>query len=410
MTEKRKIFNDPVHGFITVPYRVLFNVIEHPWFQRLRRIKQLGLTDYVYPGASHTRFHHALGATHLMQKAINMLRLKGTAISHPEEKGALLAILLHDIGHGPFSHTLEKCLIEGVSHEQISITYMEAFNEMFDGELDLALAIFRGEYEKPFLHELVSSQLDVDRMDYLTRDSFFTGVSEGVVGIDRIIEMLEVKDGHIVVEAKGLYSIERFITARRLMYWQVYLHKTVLCVEHMMIKAVERARELTAAGEDLPGSKSLTFFLEHNREVLDFSAGGSGLAHFGKLDDFDVISAIKAWSDSEDQILSKLCQAIIQRKLFKVEMQAKPFGEEKINLLTERIGKHFDLEQKDVHYFLISDTTSNHAYDRSSGSISILHKDHRLVDFSEESDHGDLGSIIEPVSKYYLCYPKDLPD
>jgi hypothetical protein len=287
---------------------------------------------------------------------------------------------------------------------------MQAFNSIYPGELDLALSIFQGNYEKPFLHELVSSQLDVDRLDYLTRDSFFTGVSEGVVGIGRIIEMLAVKDGHIVVEAKGLYSIERFITARRLMYWQVYLHKTVLCVEHMMIKAVERARELAEVGERLPGSLSLTFFLERNTEQMNFSAGSEGLRHFGKLDDFDVISAIKAWTESEDKILSHLCRAIIDRKLFKVEMKATPFNQDRLDELHERITSKYQLQPEEVHYFMISDTTSNHAYDKSSGSISILHKDNRLVDFSEESDHGDLGSIIQPVSKYYLCYPKGLAD
>jgi HD superfamily phosphohydrolase len=408
MAKKRKIFNDPVHGFITVPYQILFNVIEHPWFQRLRRIKQLGLTDYVYPGASHTRFHHALGATHLMQKAINMLRLKDCEISKEEEKAALLAILLHDVGHGPFSHTLENCLIQGVHHEQLSLTYMQAFKDLYPGEFDMAIEIFQGTYEKAFLHELVSSQLDVDRLDYLTRDSFFTGVSEGVVGIGRIIEMLDVHDGHIVVEAKGLYSIERFITARRLMYWQVYLHKTVLCVEHMMIKAVERAKELIGRGEKLPASETLSYFLQNKPEDMDFSSGVKALEYFGLLDDHDVISALKAWMKADDMVLAHLCDAIVNRHLFKIEMQGEPFAQQKKEAIGNAVKTELNISAEDLHYFMIEDVTSNHAYDQAKGRIAILHKDGSLKDFSEDSDHGDLTSIIEPVSKHYLCYPKGL--
>ncbi len=408
MGGKRKIFNDPVHGFITVPYEILYQIVDDPWFQRLRRIKQLGLTDYVYPGASHTRFHHALGATYLMQRAIDILKIKGQDISPEEEKAALLAILLHDIGHGPYSHTLESCLIGGVSHEQLSISYMHAFNEKFDGELDMAIQIFEGTYKKQFLHDLLSSQLDVDRLDYLSRDSFFTGVSEGVVGIGRIIEMLDVRNGRLVVEAKGLYSIERFITARRLMYWQVYLHKTVLCVEHMMVKAVQRARELFNNGMDLEASASLKYFLKNEPDRSAFEPNGEALHHFSKLDDHDLMLAFKNWMDNDDIILSHLCESIINRHLFKIEMQSSDFDPAKVQKIRAAIQDDFGLQEKDIHYMLIKDRTSNHAYDQSKGKITILHKDESLKDFSEESDHGDLNSIIEPVSKHYICYPKSL--
>lgn len=408
MAEKHKIFNDPVHGFISIPGKLIFDIIEHPWFQRLRRIKQLGLTEYVYPGALHTRFHHALGAMHLMHMAIKTLREKGCVITEEEETAALIAIQLHDIGHGPYSHTLEHCLIHGVSHEQISRLIMSRLNKEFKGSLQTAISIFEGTYPKKFLHQLVSSQLDVDRLDYLTRDSFFTGVSEGVVGYDRIIKMLDVYDDELVVEAKGIYSIEKFIIARRLMYWQVYLHKTVLCVEQMLIRALQRAKELYKQGVPLPATPDFEFFLANDVYLEDFEKKEYVLEHFTRLDDVDVFSALKMWRYIEDPILSMLCNSIVDRRLFKIEISDRAFSLERIQELRKQIAEKMSVSEEDASYLAFSESTGNHAYNPNAGRIGILSKSMKVQDIAEASDQLNIMVLSKEVVKYYLCYPKSM--
>ena len=408
MSNSHKIFNDPVHGFISVKFKIIFDIIEHPWFQRLRRIKQLGLTEYVYPGALHTRFHHALGAMHLMQIAIFTLREKGKEISEEEEKGVLIAILLHDIGHGPYSHTLEHCLIKGVSHEEISKIIIAKLNKEFGLQLSLAIQIFENKYPKKFLHQLVSSQLDTDRLDYLTRDSFFTGVSEGVVGYDRILKMMDVVNDELVIEAKGIYSIEKFIIARRLMYWQVYLHKTVLCVEQMMIKAITRARELISRGIELPATNDLNYFLQNNISVNAFKNEDEAFNHFTMLDDIDVFSALKMWRYHPDLILSELCSAIVDRRLFKIEITDSPPSVEKVNRLQQLMAKKKDISVEEAGYLVFTESTGNHAYNPNAGRIGILSKDGKVVDIAEASDQLNIMVLSKPVIKYYLCYPKNM--
>ena len=324
--KNKKILNDPVYGFVGIPHGIIFSLVEHPFFQRLRRIKQTSLTHFVYPGALHTRFHHAIGALHLMQQAIEVLRSKDVDITPEEAEGACIAILLHDIGHGPFSHTLEHTLFNGVTHEELSLLFMERLNEIFDGQLSLAIDIFRGNYPKQFLHQLISGQLDMDRMDYLNRDSFFTGVHEGVIGYDRIIKMLSVQNGELVVEEKGIYSIEKFLIARRLMYWQVYLHKTVLSAEQMLIVALLRAKALTRQGHQLPASPPLAFFLQREPSRADFEQERDQLlGQFAQLDDFDIVSALKSWMFADDKLLAFLSSSIINRRLFRLEFSHTPF-------------------------------------------------------------------------------------
>ncbi len=408
MSNKRKIFNDPVHGFITIPHELIFDIIEHPYFQRLRRIKQLGFSDYVYPGANHTRFHHALGAFHLMRKAVYILKVKGCEITEQEELSASIAILLHDIGHGPFSHTLEHVLIKDVHHEELSKIYMRKLNEIFEGKLTTAIQIFDGTYPKKFLHQLVSSQLDVDRLDYLTRDSFFTGVNEGVISYDRIIEMMNVRKDDLVIEFKGIYSIESFIIARRLMYWQVYLHKTVLCVEQLMVKAVERAQYLISKGKKLDGSPALTFFLQNKITLKDFQKNAKVLDHYSQLDDVDIVSALKYWRHSKDKILSILCEAILDRKLFKIEMSTKAFAYKKVNTLIKKVAKDFQLSEEDASFLVLADSTSNHAYHPTENRINILMNDAEVVDITQASDQLNISVLSVPVVKHYLCYPKNL--
>lgn len=405
---KRKVFNDPVHGFISVPHNFLFEIIEHPYFQRLRRIKQLALTDYVYPGALHTRFHHALGAFHLMGKAIYTLRQKGVEINEDEENGALAAILLHDIGHGPFSHTLERCIIQNISHEHISNIYMDELNQQFSGKLDLAIQIFKNQYHKKFLYELVSSQLDVDRLDYLTRDSFFTGVSEGVINYNRIIDMMDVKDGHLVIEAKGIYSIEKFLTSRRLMYWQVYLHKTVVCVEEMLIKIFERARELVQNGKSLKMSDSLAYFLENNIDKSSFVDNKKPLEQFSLLDDFDIIAAVKNWTNHSDFILSHLSKSIIERKLFKIKVLESAPDKIQIDELKENVNAFYHLEDKALDYLVFSNKMTNYMYHPKQSKINILQKNGTIVDIAKASDQWKLSDWGVGVSKFYLCYPKNI--
>jgi uncharacterized protein len=412
-TNKKKIINDPVFGFINIRSELVFDLIEHPYFQRLRRIKQLGLSYLVYPGANHTRFEHALGAVHLMRSAIEILKLKGLEISDEEADASTVAILLHDIGHGPFSHALESTLVGGVSHESISILLMEELNRQFEGKLDLAIQIFSGRYHRQFLHQLVSSQLDMDRLDYLSRDSFFSGVSEGVIGSERIIKMLNVKNDELVVEYKGIYSVENFLIARRLMYWQVYLHKTVLSAEYLLINTLARARELVLQNVDVFATPVLKTFLTREFTLADFQNncivnGRPVLDLFTSLDDNDIIASIKEWQNHSDPILSYLAFCIINRRLLKIKISKKPISEHKIVALREKISSHFKISDEHMKYFLISGTISNSAYNKASDEkINVLFKNNKMNDIAEASDI-NLSVFSETVRKYFICYPKEL--
>lgn len=403
---KKKIVNDPVHGFINIPYDIVFDLIEHCYFQRLRRISQLGLTSYVYPGATHTRFQHALGAAHLMGQAIDIIRSKGHDITDEEAEALTVAILLHDIGHGPFSHTLEKTIISNVSHEDISSAYMTILNEEFNNKLELAIQIFNNQYYKKFLHQLVASQLDMDRMDYLLRDSFYSGVSEGIIGTDRIIKMLEVFDDRLVVEAKGIYSIEKFLVARRLMYWQVYLHKTVIVAEQIMIRTFKRAVELIKKGVKLNIAGPLLFFLKNKIDMKDLSQQKNAIELFSLLDDNDVISIIKSWCNHPDFILAKLSDCLINRRLFKIEMQYNPFSEEVIKKLKSKTAERFNISNEETAYLVFGNSISIHAYDESYDRINILFKNGEIKDISEASDLLNHDVLSKKVKKYYLIYPK----
>ena len=405
---KQKIINDPVYGLITVPNNLVFDIIEHPWFQRLRRIIQLGLTHYVYPSAVHTRYQHALGAMHLMTQAVEVLRSKGILISAEEEEGVLCAILLHDIGHGPYSHVLEQTIVKDLSHEDLSLMMMDSLNDFFNHRLDTANKIFRNDHPKKFLHQLVSSQLDMDRLDYLSRDSFFTGVAEGVINTDRIIKMLTVVDDQLVVEGKGIYSIEKFIISRRLMYWQVYLHKTVVAAEYMLVNILKRAKEL--ASEDIPlfGSPVLHLFLYSDITIENFLEDRKWIEDFAKLDDYDILSAIKVWTTHRDPILSYLCKCLVDRHLYKVEIQNEPFDMQYLASLKEKTAAQFRLKEEDVSYFLVEGTVTNNAYNPKHDRIRIQFRNNELVDVSEASDQLNISVLSTPVSKYLLCYPKNL--
>ena len=405
---KRKIINDPVYGLITIPNNLVFDIIEHPWFQRLRRIIQLGLTHYVYPSAVHTRYQHALGAMHLITQALEVLRSKGILISAEEEEGVLCAILLHDIGHGPYSHALEQTMVKDLSHEDLSLLMMDSLNDFFNHRLDTANKIFRNDYPKKFLHQLVSSQLDMDRLDYLSRDSFFTGVAEGVINTDRIIKMLTVVDDQLVVEGKGIYSIEKFIISRRLMYWQVYLHKTVVAAEYMLVNILKRAKEM--ASEDIPlfGSPVLHLFLYSNITIEHFLEDRKWIEDFAKLDDYDILSAIKVWTAHRDPILSYLCKSLIDRHLYKVEIQNEPFDPEYVASLKEKTAAQFRLREEEIGYFLVEGTVTNNAYNPEHDRIRIQFRNNELVDVSEASDQLNISVLSTPVSKYLLCYPKNL--
>ncbi len=402
---KHKVINDPVHGFISINNNLVYQIIEHPYFQRLRRIKQLGLTDLVYPGALHTRFHHAIGAYHLMRKAITTLQSKGVEITDDESLGAQVAILLHDIGHGPFSHTLEHSLIKNVSHEHISMLYMEKLNQEFNGQLDLAIQIFTNKYHKKFLHQLVSGQLDVDRLDYLTRDSFFTGVSEGVINYNRLIDMMDVADNEMVVEAKGIYSVEKFLISRRIMYWQVYLHKTVLCAEEMLIKIIKRAQYLSRKGMSLPCSNTLLYFLENNIDKKDFIDDEEALIKFSNLDDIDILAAVKSWMYHEDEILSFLCESLMNRKLFKIKIQDKEIAQSKIESKEKELMKRFNINKEEVEYLVIKNKITSYLYNPSHAKIKILNKKNKVEDFTKANDQFNALSVERAVSKFYFCYP-----
>ncbi len=400
---KKKIINDPVYGFITIPSDIVFDLIEHPYFQRLRRIKQVSLTHYVYPGALHTRFHHAIGALHLMGQAIDVLRSKGVEITEEEAKAVSIAILLHDIGHGPFSHTLEHTLVN-VPHEEISLLFMQRLNGEFNGALSLAITVFKNEYHKKFLHQLISGQLDMDRMDYLNRDSFFTGVHEGVIGYDRIIKMLAVHDGGLVVEEKGIYSIEKFLIARRLMYWQVYLHKTVLVAEQMLVKTLKRAKQLAVQGMELNLPKSLSFFLYQDFSLEDFTKNKDLLGHFAKLDDHDIFSSLKAFTEHPDPVLSYLSSCIVDRRLFKIEIRDEPFPPEYVSETENRIGSLHILPKENLEYLVFGGEETNHAYSTSKDEINILFKNGDVLPMSQISDFGIQTRLVK---KYYLCCPKE---
>jgi HD superfamily phosphohydrolase len=383
----------------------LFDIIEHPYFQRLRRIKQVSLTHYVYPGALHTRFHHALGAMHLMQQALDVLNAKKVKITKEERKAALIAILLHDIGHGPFSHTLEHTLMN-VHHETLSTLYMKKLNEEFNGALDLAIEIFENRYKKKFLYQLVSGQLDMDRMDYLNRDSFFTGVSEGVIGHDRIIKMLSVRRNELVVEEKGIYSLEKFLMARRLMYWQVYLHKTVLCAEQMLIITMRRAKELVSQGEEFNCSSHLNFFFKNDINEKNIAERENELLHhFALIDDIDIMFALKSFTEHKDKVLSFLAKSLINRRLFKISLQNKPFKSDFVKEMRHKTAIQTGINKKYMKYFVLSGKETNHEYNTSKNEIKILFKDGTVKPMSESTDYG-----LQPkmITKYYLCYPKNI--
>ncbi len=404
-SNKKKIFNDPVYGFIAIPNSFIFDLVEHPYMQRLRRIKQLGMSHLVYPGALHTRFHHVLGAMHLMNLAVQVIRRKGHEITEEEETAVLTAILLHDIGHGPFSHALEYDIVSGVSHEDISSFMIERLEEQFGDKMKMALQIFTNQYHKPFLYQLVSSQLDMDRMDYLNRDSFYTGVSEGHIGSSRIIEMLNVHDGQLVLEEKGIYSIEKFITARRLMYWQVYLHKTVVSAEHLLILALRRAKQLIREGAELFASPALQFFMKNNVTTNDFKQNPAILDTFAQLDDYDIMGAIKVWQFADDRILADLSKRIVERKLFKIKLAKAPFDTELITAKKAEISTRLNLSENEINYYVITDKLVNNAYTQEKQNIKILMKDGSIQDLAEAVDNYNISALAKPVEKYFLCYP-----
>ena len=403
---KKKIINDPIYGFISIPDEFIFDVIEHPYVQRLRRISQLGLSHLVYPGAVHTRFQHVIGAMHLMGKAVTVLQKKGHEITELEKRAVLLAILLHDIGHGPFSHALEFDIVNSVSHEDISSYFIKSLEKNFGSELKLALTIFENQYSKPFLHQLVSSQLDMDRLDYLNRDSFFSGVSEGIIGSDRLIEMLEVNNGQLVIEEKGIYSVEKFIVARRLMYWQVYLHKTVVSAEYMLIYALRRAKMLLRNGHDVFASPSLSFFLKKDVLHADFVEDEAVLENFAALDDYDILQSLKVWSRNSDLTLRFLSASIIDRRLFKIEVSKEPFPQEKMNEIKKQLMASGDFLEMDLDYLVFSDKLVNKAYNQEFQNINLLLKSGKIVDLTEASDNLNISALARPVEKYFLCYPR----
>ncbi len=407
MTNKRKIINDPVHGFITISSDLLYDLIQHPYFQRLRRIKQLGLAEFVYPGANHTRFHHALGAMHLMGLTLSVLRLKGVEISEAEFEAAQIAILLHDIGHGPMSHALEYALLDNVHHEDLSILLMERLNEYFNGSLGLAISIFKDLYARRFFHQLVSSQLDMDRMDYLQRDSFFTGVHEGTVGADRIIKMLAVKDDSLVVEEKAIYSLENFLTTRRLMYWQVYLHKTNVSAEKMLVCTLRRARDVFAKGKDLEvSSPFLKTLLSESvgKEQFLGRQGQEYLHDFTLLDDYDIWASLKTWANSNDYILQLLSNGLLNRELFKVHIATEKFSDESKQEISENILQTLHLKQKYLPYFYVEGTIRNEAYWKKGESINVLMKNGNVLDLAQASDLPAIKALRKEVKKHYRAF------
>ncbi|MBK7887487.1 MAG: HD domain-containing protein [Bacteroidetes bacterium] len=407
-TNKKKIFNDPVYGFITIPHPLIFDLVEHPWFQRLRRIRQLGMSHMVYPGALHTRFQHAIGALHLTVQAIETLRSKGHEISEEEALAVEIAILLHDIGHSPFSHALEHSIVTGISHESVSLLFMEKLNEEFEGQLSLAIQVFKGTYHKLFLHQLVSSQLDMDRLDYLNRDSFYTGVLEGKIGAQRIIRMLNIEQGRLVVEEKGVYSIEKFIIARRLMYWQVYLHKTVLAAEHLLVNILLRAKELVSAGEKLFATPSFAYFLENNCTENDLRNNRVILQSYAMLDDYDIFSSIKVWADHSDIVLSRLCKGMVNRSLYKIRLQKDAFTESALTPFQQSALLKFNIRKSEAHYFAFIGSISNNAYDPSGEPIQILFRDGSSIELSIASDQMGVAVLSSMIQKHFICVLPEL--
>lgn len=401
---KLKILNDPIYGFITIPNSQIFDLIQHKYFQRLRRITQMGMSYLVYPGAHHTRFHHAIGCVHLMQQAVNVLRFKGVTISEEEEDALYVAILLHDIGHGPFSHAMEHSIVNNVSHEQISLLFMERLNEEFNGSLTLAIQIFKGDYSRKFMCQLISGQLDMDRADYLKRDSFYTGVAEGNINSERLITMLHVVDDELVVEEKGIYSVEKFIIARRLMYWQVYLHKTGLVAEQLLIRVLKRAKELTLKGQMLNASKAIQYFLNNEISIKNFDK--ETLEIFSKLDDYDIISAMKDWQHYDDFVLSNLCEMIINRNLLKIKIKNKPIKKQSLEKHVIELVEKYNITNEEAKYFVFTGSISNQAYQLKQQNINVLHKSGKIEDIVKASDQLNLKALSKPVTKYYICYPK----
>ncbi len=404
MKNKRKIINDPVFGFITIPNDFIYNLIKHPYLQRLNRIRQMGLASFVYPGAQHTRLHHSIGAMYLMHEAILNFRVKGQMISDEEADAALACILLHDVGHGPFSHVLENTIVKNVHHEEISLMLMNRLNKELGGKLDMCIDIFTDKYPKHFLHQLVSGQLDVDRLDYLRRDSFFSGVTEGNIGSARIIKMLDVRNDKLVVESKGIYSIENFLMSRRLMYWQVYLHKTAVAAEHMLINTLQRAKELTLAGTDLFGSPALKYFLENEVTTDVFNRDHLALDNFVNLDDNDLWCSLKVWSKHSDTVLSVMSEALVDRKLFKIEISAEPISQKRVKDLTEVYMERFDISEHEASYFVLADAISTNMYNEKDDSIDILFNDGSIKDIADASDMLNIQLLSKRVQKYYVSY------
>ncbi|GHS97535.1 phosphohydrolase [Bacteroidia bacterium] len=419
MENKRKIINDPVFGFINISNGFIYNIIKHPYFQRLSRIKQLGLTHFVYPGAQHNRLSHSLGSMYLMNEAINQLRAKGHTITQEEGQAALACILMHDLGHGPFSHVLEDTLVQNIHHEEISLILMQKINEEMEGKLDLAIAIFTDEYPKRFLHQLVSGQLDVDRLDYLRRDSFFSGVTEGNIGSARIIKMLNIKDDRLVVEAKGIYSIENFLMTRRLMYWQVYLHKTAIAAEKMLINILKRAQELesrrdkaclvstTCVAPTVFASPALHYFLSNNVDRNVFLNDPQALACFIDLDDNDIWSALKVWAKHPDKVLALLSEALLDRNLFKIEIEQKPFPLEYLDEKRQKFSEKYNISLEEASYLMSSDEISTNMYSEADDSIDILYKDGSTKDIAEASDMLNIQLLSKKIRKYYFCFLRD---
>ncbi|RNC86299.1 MAG: HD domain-containing protein [Winogradskyella sp.] len=403
-SNKLKIFNDPIYGFITIPNRLVFDLIEHRYFQRLRRISQMGMSYLVYPGAHHTRFHHALGSMHLMQKAVNVLRFKGVSISEDEESALYVTILLHDMGHGPFSHAMEHSIVDGISHEEISLAFMEKLNVEFNGNLTTAIEIFKGKYPRRFMCQLISSQLDMDRADYLKRDSFYTGVAEGNINSERLITMLNVVDDTLVIEEKGIYSVEKFLIARRFMYWQVYLHKTGLVAEQILTRVLKRAKELVKQGVELDCSAPLQFFLKNDINISNFDE--ERLEVFSRLDDYDIVSAMKAWQYHDDFVLSNLCEIIINRDLLRIKIKNQSIKQSSLKTHQEALIEKYNITRDEAKYFVFSGQISNQAYQSSSNQINILLKSGKTKDIIKVSDHLNLKALSKPVTKYYICYPK----
>ena len=400
---KLKIINDPIYGFIHIPSTLVFDIIEHPYFQRLRRINQMALSYLVFPGAKHTRFEHVLGCVFLMQKTVEMLRFKGVQISDKEAEGLYIAILLHDIGHGPFSHAMEHSIVEGISHEEISLRFMQELNKVFNGKLETAIAMFQGTYPRKFMHQLISSQLDMDRSDYLKRDSFYTGVAEGNINSERLISMLNVRNDELVVEEKGLYSVEKFLIARRLMYWQVYLHKTSVAAEQILIRLLNRAKELVQQGQELTMSTALAFFVKNKISKDNFSQ--EVLEMFARLDDTDIISAMKEWQFHPDAVLSKLSKMLLNRDLLKIKVRLNDFEEQKIKRL-QKLSLAKGIDEKDMKYFVFTGVMTNRAYNPEKEIIKILTKNGRVVELSKTSEAINLEPLSQVTERYYICYPK----